>query len=185
MEHTDFRVIYDRYGPLAWSMISRAGVPERDREDVFMESWEAVFSSLDSFSGRSSLATWIGKIVRNKAVDRVRKNVPRPLAEAELRRRAEAVPAEPDPAPGRSAVRGEAGELLEKFLRGLPAGRKFIVERWLEGMSYREIAARIAASRPERKTDTNYVGKELYLAKSRLAELLAETGVHSLEDIWE
>ena len=185
MEREEFRPIYDRYGPLAWSMIARAGVPARDREDVFMESWEAVFSSLDSFSGRSSLATWIGKIVRNKAVDRVRKNVPRPLAEAELRRRAETAPAGPDPGPGRAAVRGEAGEMLGKFLRGLPAGRKFIVERWLEGMSYREIAGRIAASRPGRKADTNYIGKELYLAKSRLAELLAAAGIRSLEDIWE
>lgn len=184
MEQKDFRAVYDRYGPLAWSMIIRAGVPERDREDVFMESWEAVFSSLESFSARSSLATWIGKIVRNKAVDRIRKNVPRPLADADLRRRIEVSPAKPDPGSGRTAARKEAGELLGKFLGRLPAGRRFIVERWLDGMSYREIAG-LAAARRGRKADTNYVGKELYLAKSRLAEMLAAAGVSSLEDIWE
>ncbi len=184
MEQTDFRVIYDRYGPLAWSMIARAGIPERDREDVFMESWEAVFSSLESFSGRSSLATWIGKIVRNKSVDRLRKNVPRPLAEADLLHRVEDSPAGLEPGPDRPAVRKEAGKMLEGFLGKLPAGRRFIVERWLEGMSYREIAESLSR-RPGREADTNYVGKELYLARSRLADLLAAAGIHSLEDIWE
>jgi len=184
MEQGEFRAIYDRYRPLAWSVIARAGVPERDREDVFMESWEAVFSSLDSFSGRSSLATWIGKIVRNKAVDRVRKNVPRPLPAADIVRRAEAGAAGPEPGPERCAVREEAGKLLDGFLRGLPAGRRLIVERWLEGMSYREIAG-LDAVRRGRKADTNYVGKEIYLAKSRLAEMLKAAGIKSLEDIWE
>ncbi len=184
MDLVDFREVYERYGPLAWSMIARVGVPERDREDVFMESWEAVYSSREAFSGRSSLATWIGKIVRNKAVDRVRKNVSRPLADTDLLRRVEAAPGKADPGPGRSAVRQEARELLDKFLRGLPAGRRLIVERWLEGMSYREISVEVAAVRG-RKADTNYVGKELYLAKSRLAGMLAAAGINSLEDIWE
>lgn len=184
MEPAAFREIYGRYGPLAWSMIGRAGVPERDREDVFMESWEAIFAALESFSGRSSLATWIGRIVRNKAVDRIRKNVPLSLDDAELLHRAESPRPGVTPGSGRDAVRREAGELLRKFFKGLSAGRRLIVEQWLEGLSYREIA-KVVAARTGREADTNYVGKELYLAKRRLAELMSAAGISSLEDIWE
>ncbi len=179
-----FRDTYARYGSLVWFVIGKAGVPERDREDVFMETWEAIFSSRQSFSGRSGIASWIGRIARNKAVDRVRKNIPLPLDGPELIRRAESGRSGTVPGPDREVVRGEAGELLKKFLRGLPRERRFIIERWLEGLSYREIAAR-ATGRTGRKADTNYVGKEIYLAKTRLAELLSEAGISSLEDIWE
>ncbi len=180
MDPGEFREVYRRYGSLAWSLIERAGVPERDREDVFMEAWEAVFAGLDSFSGRSGLATWVGRIVHHKAVDRVRKSVPLPLADAEIVSRTDSARPESEPGPGRESIRREAGELLKKFLRGLPAGRRLIVEKWLDGSSYREIA--VLAGRPE---DTNYVGKEIYLAKARLAGLLSEAGINSLEDIWE
>lgn len=184
MEPDDFRKIYDRYGPLAWSMIARAGVPERDREDVFMESWEAIFSSLGSFAGRASLATWIGRIVRNKAVDRLREDVPLPLDDAELLRRAETDRSAPSSGPGKEVIRREAGALLREFFRGISPERRLVVERWLEGLSYREIAFQIS-QRTGREADTNYVGKELYLAKARLAELLDAAGINSLEDIWE
>jgi RNA polymerase sigma factor (sigma-70 family) len=184
MEQDSFREIYGRYGALVWSMIARAGVPERDREDVFMESWEAIFASLGSFVGRSSLATWIGRIVRNKAVDRVRKSIPLSLEDAELLHRAETERSEPRSGPGKEVIRREAGELLGKFLQGLPAGRRLIVEKWLDGLSYREIAGQVT-ERTGRAADTNYVGKELYLAKNRLSGMLSAAGVSSLEDIWE
>ncbi len=175
-----FKETYDRYGPLVWFVIGKVGVAGRDREDVFMESWEAVFTSWASFSGRSSLATWIGSIARNKAVDRVRSFVPIPLEDTEILQREESTWLGPELGPGRDAIRREAGELLEKFMRGLPRRRRSILEQWLEGLTYREIAARVG-----RKGDTNYVGREIYLAKAQLAEMMASARISSLEDIWE
>lgn len=179
MDHESFKEIYFRYGPLVWFVIGKAGVPERDREDVFMETWEAIFTSRDSFAGRSTLATWIGRIARNKAIDRVRGSVPVPLEEDGLLQ-PEGTARGVSPNPGRAAVRREAGELLEKFLKVLPRERRSIIEQWLEGLSYREIALRCG-----RPADTNYVGKEIYLAKKRLAGMLEAAGISSLENIWE
>ncbi len=184
MDSGDFREIYERYGPLAWSMIGRLGVPERDREDVFMESWEAIFASRESFSGRSSLATWIGRIVRNKAVDRLRRVLPAPLPDGDLLSRLETVEAGRQPGGDREAVRREAAAVLADFIGKLPPRRRLIVARWLEGSGYREIADLVSA-RFGRAADTAYVGKELYLAKARLAGMLSAAGIDSLEDIWE
>ena len=184
MEPDDFRNIYERYGPLVWSMIRRLGVPERDREDIFMESWEAVFASRSSFAGRSSLATWIAKIVRNKAVDHLRRTVPVPLSDEDLLYRAEKIRPGLECVGSRESIRREAVELLRDFIGKLAPPRRLIVEKWLEGLSYREIAV-LVAERGGRAADTTYVGKELYLAKARLAELLAAAGINSLEDIWE
>lgn len=180
MDPKFFKRTYDRYGPLVWFVIGKAGVAERDREDVFMESWEAVFTSWSSFSGRSSLATWIGRIARNKAVDRVRRFVPVPLEESEILQREENSWLGPGSGPDRDAIRREARELLEKFMQGLTRSRRSVIEQWLEGLSYREIAVRHG-----REGDTNYVGKEIYLAKKQLAEMMASARISSLEDIWE
>ncbi len=179
MDHESFKEIYIRYSPLVWFVIGKSGVPERDREDTFMETWEAILASMDSFSGRSSLATWIGKIARNKAVDRVRRPVTVPLEEDGLIQ-PEGTARGVSPNPGRAAVRREAGELLARFLKVLPRERRLVVEQWLEGLSYQEIARRCG-----RPGDTNYVGKEIFLAKRRLAGMLEAAGISSLENIWE
>lgn len=184
MDAAGFREIYERYGGLAWSMIARLGVPERDREDVFMESWEAIFASREAFSGRASLATWIGRIVRNKAVDRLRRKVPAPLSDGDLLARLETVRDDRPPGGGREVIRREAADLLGDFIRKLSPRRRLIVGKWLEGLSYREIAELVSA-RFGREADTAYVGKELYLARSRLAGMLNAAGIGEMEDIWE
>jgi RNA polymerase sigma-70 factor (ECF subfamily) len=65
-----FVALVDALGP---SMLRVAGayVPTRAvAEEVVQESWLAVLTSLDRFEGRSSLRTWIFRIVANKAKTR-------------------------------------------------------------------------------------------------------------------
>ena len=63
MDAEEFNEIYRDYGNLVWSMIVKLGIPVSDREDIFLESWEAIFSAFDSFDGRSKLSTWIALVV--------------------------------------------------------------------------------------------------------------------------
>jgi RNA polymerase sigma-70 factor, ECF subfamily len=65
-----FEQIVDEYGP---SMLRVAGLYVRDRavaEEVVQETWLAVLNGIDRFEGRSSLKTWIFRILANRAKTR-------------------------------------------------------------------------------------------------------------------
>src|SRR4051794_11554232 len=65
-----FTELVDRYGPpmlrLAAMYVSSRAVAE----EVVQEAWLAVLTGIDRFEGRSSLKTWIFRIVANKAKTR-------------------------------------------------------------------------------------------------------------------
>jgi RNA polymerase sigma-70 factor (ECF subfamily) len=71
--------LVDRYGPLMLR-IALSHVPSRAvAEEVVQEAWLGVLQGLDRFEGRSSLKTWILRIVANRARtrgERERRSVP-------------------------------------------------------------------------------------------------------------
>lgn len=65
-----FAELIDRYGA---SMLRVARMHVRDRavaEEVVQETWLAVFSGIERFEGRSSLRTWLFRILTNRAKTR-------------------------------------------------------------------------------------------------------------------
>jgi RNA polymerase sigma-70 factor (ECF subfamily) len=65
-----FEQLVDEYG---LSMLRVAGLYVRDRavaEEVVQETWLAVLNGIDRFEGRSSLKTWIFRILANRAKTR-------------------------------------------------------------------------------------------------------------------
>ena len=74
-----FMQLVDRYGPLMLR-IARSHVPSQAvAEEVVQEAWLGVLQGLDRFEGRSSLKTWILRIVANRARtrgERERRTVP-------------------------------------------------------------------------------------------------------------
>jgi len=58
------------------------------------------------------------------------------------------------------------------------------MELRMAGNRYRTIAEILNAAGAD-PVDANYVGKQIYMANARLAELLGERGLASLDDIWE
>ena len=191
MREREFEKIYDEYGALVWSVVRKFGPPDADAWDLFMVIWEAVLESLPSYGGRAKLSTWICGIAKNKCLDYIRRRYTNPLAGA-------ATIDSPDPlllgllqdreghqpSPAREAMRREAVEAIEEALGELPPWQRKIMELRMAGNSYKTIAEVLKAA-GEDPVDTNYVGKQIYLAKSRLAELLRERGIASLDDIWE
>jgi RNA polymerase sigma-70 factor (ECF subfamily) len=81
-----FMTLVDRYGPLMLR-IALSHVPSRAvAEEVVQEAWLGVLQGLDRFEGRSSLKTWILRIVANRARtrgERERRSVPLSSFEAE------------------------------------------------------------------------------------------------------
>lgn len=53
--------------------VARAIIGEAFAEEVVQEAWVSVYRSLPKFEGRSSLKTWIYRIVSNEAISRLRK----------------------------------------------------------------------------------------------------------------
>ena len=123
-------------------------------EEVVQETWLAVVAQIDGFEGRSSLRTWIGTILSNRAKTRGvrdKRMVPfSSLTEDDLG------PAEPgrftpsglwNPAPGRwddapeaLVLRKEAREAIEREVATLPeTQRTVVVLRDLEGWSSAEV----------------------------------------------
>jgi RNA polymerase sigma-70 factor (ECF subfamily) len=123
-------------------------------EEVVQETWVAVVESLDRFEGRSSLRTWIGSILVNRAKTRGtrdKRTVPFSSMQGEDEGPFEperfnsvgfwcAPPAPWDDAPETLLLRKEARQAIERELALLPATQRAIVSlRDLEGWSSEEV----------------------------------------------
>jgi RNA polymerase sigma-70 factor (ECF subfamily) len=123
-------------------------------EEVVQETWLAVVAQIDRFEGRSSLRTWIGSILVNRAKSRGardKRSVPFSALSADD---AEVVephrfskggiwkepPAKWDVAPEALALRKEARQVIERELEALPpAQRTVVILRDLEEWSSEEV----------------------------------------------
>src|SRR5437016_3903316 len=65
-----FAELVDAFGP-QMLRVARGFTPSRSvAEEVVQEAWLAVLQGLDRFEGRSSLKTWIFRILTNQAITR-------------------------------------------------------------------------------------------------------------------
>jgi RNA polymerase sigma-70 factor (ECF subfamily) len=123
-------------------------------EEVVQETWLVVVAQIDGFEGRSSLRTWIGTILCNRAKTRgVRDKRSVPFSSLT---REDVDPVEPerfgssgtwsapparwDDAPESLVLRKEAREAIERELKALPEAQRTVVTlRDLEGWSSDEV----------------------------------------------
>ncbi len=70
--------LYEQYKKVVFSVTNLYLDNPSDREDVFQETWMAVFKNLKKFNERSKLSTWIYSVARHTALNFRRKNKPRP-----------------------------------------------------------------------------------------------------------
>lgn len=140
----------------ALSRVALAFVKEPSAaEEIVQETWVAVVAQIDRFEQRSSLRTWIGSILANRAKTRAvrdKRSVPFSALESE-----DGEPVEPErfteagfwSAPPRRwdesgpewlALRKEAREAIEREIARLPeTQRTVVVLRDLEGWSSEEV----------------------------------------------
>jgi RNA polymerase sigma-70 factor, ECF subfamily len=106
-------------------------------EDLTQETFAAAWQSIAAFQGRSTLATWLHRIAYRKFIDGQRSE----QRNAELRERA-ASTAPIDAGPFETAMAADEARRLYAALDELnPAERALLVLHYLQGLSYREIAA--------------------------------------------
>ncbi|HET8593174.1 MAG TPA: sigma-70 family RNA polymerase sigma factor, partial [Solirubrobacterales bacterium] len=160
-DETAFVELIDRYGAM---MLRVAQMYVRDRasaEEVVQETWLAVLNGIDRFEGRSSLKTWLFRILTNRAKtrgERDARSLPfSALASAEAERDEPAVdpdrflgPDSTNPgawaAPPRAwpedrVLAGETLRVIESAIDMLPEAQRTVIRlRDVEGWSPMEVA---------------------------------------------
>jgi RNA polymerase sigma-70 factor (ECF subfamily) len=141
--------LYDRHSRLVFSVIRRILRSQSDVEDVLQETFVRVWSRADTYDAAlGSPATWLTRIARNRAVDRLRAQrtradvdgVPPDTKDSgEIRMAVAAVSDRPD-------VRTES-VAVATALRGavarLPESQRVLIEAaYFEGYTHHELAAR-------------------------------------------
>jgi len=130
------RSLCTEYGPSARAQL-RATIEDRGAvEDVFQQVLLDVWQRSSTFDpARASLRSWLGTIIRSRAIDHLRRRTPEPLDPALVRTPAGESPGDP-------AERVALNELLGR----LPSEESTVI--WLRfhmGLSQRQIAERTGA----------------------------------------
>ncbi len=122
-EPAGFDAIHETYRPKIVRYLARL-VGEHDAEDLAQEVFVRVARGLPAFRGESRLSTWIYRIARNAAFDRLRAGGPAIAAQAapsagdgEAEACAEARASD---ATERALIRGEMNACIRRLVDGLP-----------------------------------------------------------------
>jgi RNA polymerase sigma-70 factor (ECF subfamily) len=160
-----FRRVVDIHGPrlylLAMSMLGN----REDAQDVVQETFVGAFRGLRGFQGRSTVKTWLTRILMNNVANlrrsrHLRKTLPLGEAEEQL---GEAL-AELATETGRADVRMDIAAVLSRLPQ---EHREVIVLREIQSMTYDEIAAALGVPR-------GTVESRLFRARQKLKEILGD-----------
>jgi RNA polymerase sigma-70 factor (ECF subfamily) len=157
-----FEQVVDLYGP-GLRRLAQAYVPESLADEVVQETWLGFLQSLDRFEGRSSLKTWIYRILINTAKKRrARESRSVPFSSLGAETDADQSLVEPDRflppdhpqwpghwaappeswrnIPESTLLSKEVLDVIEMALAGLPpAQRRALILRDIEGFSGEEV----------------------------------------------
>lgn len=141
-----FEELFAKYRDRAYAIAFRVTGQSVDAMDVVQESFALVFRKLHSFRGGSLFSTWLFRIVVNCSIDLRRRSTGRrhaDLTDADIG--AELV--DDGANPREHAVRRELGDQVQEAISMLsPKLRVVLALRYLEDMSYDELAATLGLS---------------------------------------
>jgi RNA polymerase sigma-70 factor (ECF subfamily) len=157
-----FELLVDAYSP---GLLRTARIYCRDRavaEEVLQETWIAVLRGIDRFEGRSSLKTWIYRILMNIARDRGKRearSLPFSAIGDDLEvdpERFQLVKSFPDswsigpaewPTPEDELLRGETRAVILAAIEELPAAQRDVITlRDVEGFPAEEVVEALGLS---------------------------------------
>jgi RNA polymerase sigma-70 factor (ECF subfamily) len=169
-EHAAFEVLMRRCNQQVFRIARGILRDDAEAEDAVQEAYVTAFHALKDFRGDARFSTWLGRIVINEALGRLRRQkrgrVVVPFSDAE-NERSSAAPDLDTPSPEEHTLRSELRALMESRIDGLPlAFRTVFVMREVQEMSVEETA--LALGIPEATVRTR-----LFRAKALLRTALA------------
>jgi RNA polymerase sigma-70 factor (ECF subfamily) len=165
-----FRELVERHQRRAFAIALSLVRDEQDAREIVQEAFVRVFRGLAGFNGSSSFFTWLYRIVKNLAIDLLRRPSRR---ETELEEQRDGELWEPlsgdiglDPADelGRRRLAERIGRALDALP---PYHRGVILMREVEGMTYEEMAEAMGISK-------GTIMSRLYHARRKLQRALRE-----------
>lgn len=145
--HEAFEVLFNRYRERVYAIAFRISGNQSDALDIVQESFALLFRKLGSFKGNSLFSTWLFRIVANCSIDhRRRSKVGRaPTLLSDQEDRVEMV--DDSLGPRDVASVHEVGDQVQAAISRLsPKLRVILALRYLEEMSYEELAATLDVS---------------------------------------
>ena len=161
-----FAWLVESYQGPVYRLALRMGLRPEDAEEAAQNAFLAAWRGLPSFRGEAKFSTWLYRLASNAAVDILRreKKYENQWDIEDLQR--------PDaaPSPQEQVERQDTQQAVRAAMAALPAEfRQVLVLRYLQEMSYQEIAQALAL--PE-----GTVKSRINRAKGQLKALLAESG---------
>jgi len=144
--HDAFETLFNRYRERVYAIAFRISGNQSDALDIVQESFALLFRKLGSFKGNSLFSTWLFRIVANCSIDhRRRSKVGR--APALLSDQEGVDMADEALGPRDVASVHEMGDQVQVAISQLsPKLRAILALRYLEEMSYEELAATLDVS---------------------------------------
>lgn len=142
-----FEALFHRYRERVYAIAFRVTGRQTDALDIVQESFALLFRKLAGFRGDSLFSTWLFRIVVNCSIDyRRRSRLGRgPVLITDTEDQTEVV--DDAPGPGDHASRQELGDQVQAAISQLsPKLRAILALRYLEEMSYEELAATLELS---------------------------------------
>lgn len=139
----DLRLLHERYGRLAFAVayrtLSDAGAAEEVVQDAFLSVWNK--SAAFDDGGAANVRAWLLAIVRNRAIDEIRRRQHRPNASVVIED-VDYLLKVPD-AWGQVEA-NEIGAQVRTALSSLPAAQEEVISlAYFDGLSQTEIAERL------------------------------------------
>ena len=139
-EQRAFEAVYDRHGAVAYSLARRIVADSKVAEDVTQEAFLSVWRASHRYDqARGSVRTWILGIVRNRAIDALRRttgDLPRLDRDDDLAIEQRAAPEETET----EAIRRETARDVRGALAALPPEQAQVIElAYFGGFSHSEI----------------------------------------------
>lgn len=149
-----YEMLMRRYNQRLFRVVRSVVLDDAEAEDVLQEAWVRAYEHLAEFAGRSSFATWVGRIAFYEALARVRKAKRwTPIENAQGGIVSEAERRQPAETPESQVIRAELGRILESAVDALPDSyRSVFVLREIEQMSTAETAECLDVSEEAVKT---------------------------------
>lgn len=143
---TAFEQLFARYCDRAYAIAFRVVGNAVDAQDVVQESFALLFRKLHTFRGGSLFSTWLFRIVVNCSIDQRRKRDAASCSSTATTY-ASIEPLDESPTPGDRAETRELGDQVQAAISELsPKLRAILALRYLEDMSYEELASTLALS---------------------------------------
>lgn len=137
------RELYGKYGSLVFGVALRIArdraLAEEIAQDVFVSAWR---SAAAYSAERGSVASWLARIARNRAIDEIRKGR---LRNAEARDDWADLADAREPGPEEEASRGARAAAVREALSALPERqREALSLAFFQGLTHAEIAAALS-----------------------------------------